>query len=79
MFRHGSWKKKALVRWKFYFDMFLSIAEGESFSLFMTPSQYINESEKYPRLMAVLGAVQISVRKWAGISMRERMKNGMGK
>jgi hypothetical protein len=51
--------------------MFMTICVGTSYSLPMTPSQYIEEDEKNPRLMAIFRAIQASVRKW---SMPKRAK-----
>jgi hypothetical protein len=54
----GSRKWYGRIRWGFYVNMFFSIADRESYSLKMSPVEYLESWERIPRTMAIMLVIQ---------------------
>ena len=61
-FKPGSVTWWGLRKWRYFFEMFFSIANPDGFNFFLTPYQYQWHQSENPRLMAILLEIQKQVR-----------------
>lgn len=74
VFRYGSSKWIGLKKWGFYFNMFLTIADGNNSGLKLTPREYLDHWAWNPRIMTILSTIQRRVRYNTGKQLDDAKK-----
>lgn len=79
VFDVGSITWWGLRKWKYYFELFFSIANPDGYNLFLTPHDYLQHQQKNPRLMAILLEIQKRARKEFKPDIQKKPRGGIQK